>query len=47
VRVLIGHPILAQAALKAVSQWIYQPTTLNGVPVEVMGPITVTFKLNQ
>ena len=46
VRVLSGHPMLAQAALKAVSQWIYEPTTLNGVPVEVMGPITVTFRLN-
>ena len=47
VRVLSGHPILAREALKAVSQWTYEPTTLNGVPVEVTGPITVTFRLSR
>ena len=41
-----GHPILAPAALEAVRQWIYRPTTLNGEPVEVISPITVTFRLN-
>jgi hypothetical protein len=29
-----------------VRQWIYRPTLLNGDPVEVIAPITVTFKLN-
>ena len=41
-----GHPLLARAALEAVARWIYQPTLLNGVPVEVEAPIIVTFKLN-
>jgi len=29
-----------------VKQWVYEPTTLNGVPVEVVGVILVTFRLN-
>jgi protein TonB len=45
-RVVSGHPLLARAALEAVSKWIYQPTLLNGDPVEVIAPITVTFRLN-
>jgi protein TonB len=46
-RVLSGHPLLAGAAIDAVKQWIYEPTYLNGDPVEVIAPITVTFKLNE
>jgi TonB family protein len=34
-RVLSGHPLLIDAALKAVLQWKYEPTTLNGQPVSV------------
>jgi protein TonB len=45
-RVVAGHPFLAQAALEAVRQWIYEPTVLNGQPVEVEAPITVRFNLN-
>ena len=45
-RVVSGHPLLARAALEAVSQWVYKPTLLNGRPVEVIAPITVTFRLN-
>ena len=45
-RVSSGHPLLARAAIDAVSQWIYRPTTLNDEPVEVIAPITVTFRLN-
>jgi TonB family protein len=41
------HPGLAQAALDAVRQWRYQPTLLNGQPVEVVTTITVTFELDQ
>ena len=40
-----GHPLLAPAAVEAVRQWIYQPTRLNGEPVEVIAPVTVTFRL--
>jgi protein TonB len=46
-RVLRGHPLLVGAALDAVRQWIFQPTLLNGQPVEVSAPITVNFILNQ
>ena len=45
-RVKSGHPLLARAALDAVARWIYKPTLLNGTPVEVEAPITVTFRLN-
>jgi protein TonB len=44
-QVLSGHPLLRQAALDAVSQWIYRPTVLNGKPVEVEAPIEVIFTL--
>lgn len=45
-RLVSGHPLLAHAAMEAVSRWIYKPTLLNGEPVEVIAPITVTFHLN-
>jgi protein TonB len=45
-QVLDGHPLLVQAALDAVRQWVYQPTMLSGAPVEVVTGITVTFTLN-
>jgi periplasmic protein TonB len=44
---LSGHPLLVQAALDAVRQWKYRPTTLNGEPVEVDTTIDVIFSLNQ
>jgi TonB family protein len=40
-------PDLAKAAVEAVSQWRYQPTLLNGVPVEVMTSITINFRLSE
>lgn len=43
--VVSGHPLLVQSALDAVKQWRYQPTQLNGDPVEVDTTITVTFVL--
>ena len=46
-RVLSGHPLLMQAALDAVRQWIYKPTLLNGEPVEVIAPIEVNFTLGR
>jgi periplasmic protein TonB len=45
-QVLSGHPLLVPAALEAVRQWVYRPTLLNGVPVEVIAPIDVVFTLN-
>lgn len=44
-RVLKGHPFLVNAAVEAVKQWVYSPATLNGDLVEVIAPITVTFRL--
>ena len=39
------NPDLARAAVEAVSQWRYQPTLLNGNPVEVDTTIQVKFSL--
>jgi protein TonB len=46
-QVLSGHPLLQKAALDAVSQWRYQPTILDGQPVEVIAPIDVIFTLSR
>jgi len=45
-QVLDGHPLLVKAAVDAVKQWIYKPTTLNGSAVDVIAPIEVNFILN-
>jgi protein TonB len=44
---LSGNPVLVPAALEAVRQWVYEPTLLNGKPVEVIAPITVIFRLTR
>jgi protein TonB len=46
-RVLRSIPLLDQAALDAVVQWRYEPTLLNGAPVEVIATVTVNFTLPQ
>lgn len=45
VRVVSGHPLLTQAAVDAVSQWIYRPSMLSGKPVETSGTVVVKFSL--
>ena len=45
--VISGHPLLQQAALDAVRQWVYQPTLLEGKPVEVDTTIDVAFQLGK
>jgi TonB family protein len=40
-------PLFLKSAMDAVSQWQYQPTLLNGDPVEVATTITVVFRLDQ
>jgi TonB family protein len=45
VSALRGHPYLIPAALKAASQWLYQPTLVDGIPVEVETDVTMVFKL--
>jgi len=44
VEVLRGvHVLLDEAAVRAVTQWKYRPTELNGEPVELLITVTVTF----
>jgi periplasmic protein TonB len=45
-RTLSGDPMLAAAATKAAKKWRYEPTRLNGQPVEVVTEIDVTFTLS-
>ena len=40
-------PDLARAAVEAVNQWRYQPTLLNGEPVEIDTTIQINFTLHQ
>jgi protein TonB len=40
-----GHPLLVEAAMNAVRRWIYRPTVLDGVPVEVNTEVEVRFGL--
>jgi protein TonB len=42
-----GHPLLIPAAMEAAKQWVYEPTLLNGKPVEVITQIEVNFALEQ
>ncbi|MGA2144731.1 MAG: M56 family metallopeptidase [Bryobacteraceae bacterium] len=46
-KVISGHPLLVQAALEAVKDWVYRPTLLNGNPVTVVTMIDVNFTLSQ
>ncbi len=43
--VLRSVPLLDEAALAAVRQWVYTPTRLNGEPVSVIMTVTVHFTL--
>jgi protein TonB len=47
VRVLRSKPLLDQAAIDAVRQWLFTPTLLNGVPVPVIMTVTVNFGLER
>lgn len=46
VKVKSGNPLLIHAAVDAAWQWIYEPTRLNGVPIEIITILTFNFKLN-
>jgi len=46
-RLVSGHPLLDAAALTAVSQWVYTPTLLRGLPVAVIMTVTVHFTLSR
>ncbi|MBM3745757.1 MAG: M56 family metallopeptidase, partial [Acidobacteria bacterium] len=45
VQLVRGHPLLVEAALEAVRQWRYEPTLLNGQPVEVVTQVDLNFRL--
>ena len=45
IKVLRGVPLLEEAAVDAVRQWVYTPTLMDGVPVPVLMTVTVRFDL--
>jgi periplasmic protein TonB len=47
VRVVQSSPLLDQAAVDAVRQWQYSPSTLHGQPVDVLMTVTISFRLQQ
>ncbi len=44
IRLVSGHPLLVEAAIKAVKQWRYEPTYLNGVPISIELTAKVEFR---
>jgi Gram-negative bacterial TonB protein C-terminal len=38
-------PELDRAAIDAVLQWVYEPTLLNGEPIDVKSNVTINFTL--
>jgi TonB family protein len=44
-KVISGHPMLLQAAIDSVKQWVYRPYLLAGNPVEVLTTVNVIFTL--
>jgi protein TonB len=47
VSVISGDPLLSDAAVEAVKQWMYQPTVVNGSPVQVETEVDINFRLAQ
>jgi len=43
IRVVSGHPLLTEAAIRCVKQWRYEPTLLNGTPIAVILTAKVHF----
>ena len=43
--VVSGHPLLQQAAIDAVRKWRYEPTSVEGKPVEVEKQVDVVFEI--
>ncbi|MFW6129237.1 MAG: energy transducer TonB, partial [Candidatus Aminicenantaceae bacterium] len=44
-KILRSIPLLDQAAIDAVKQWIYEPFMVDGKPQKAVFPVEVTFKL--
>lgn len=47
IEVLSGDPRLAQAATESVRKWVYEPVTLDGIPVAVETTTQVQFRLGR
>ena len=47
IKVISGPPMLIPAAIKAVEEWKYEPTLINGRPVPVILTARVSFSLRQ
>jgi protein TonB len=45
VRIVSGIPLLNEAAIAAVRQWVYTPTLVDGVPRVVIMTVTVHFRI--
>ena len=43
-RLVSGHPLLANAAMDAVKQWRYKAATLNGTPIESTVQVNMNFQ---
>lgn len=41
-----GHPLLAEAAVTAVKQWLFRPMRLEDVPMKVLTQLRVSFELD-
>ncbi len=47
VRVVSGHPLLNQAAVNAIRQWVYEPYIFNGIPKPVKFTVIIKFNLQR
>lgn len=47
IRVLRSEPLLDEAAIEAVRQWVYEPMVINGRPRAVTFTVTIIFKLQK
>ncbi len=46
-RLIRGHPLLVAAANDAVRQYVFEPTLLNGEPIEVISEVVIPFVLGR
>lgn len=47
VKILRGHPIFDEAAVKAVQKWEYAPALLEGTPTPIVRTVTIDFSLDE
>jgi TonB family protein len=47
VKILRGDPLLGQAAVEALEQWVYEPMVINGKPKPVVFTVTMRFTLDE